>query len=139
MQRWSQAERKGDGRLSPKHSLINKFSEVEGQRIIHICKQPEYANLSPCSLVTVLADQGIYITSESTIYRVLKAHNQDKHLLKRKPQKTIVKPEALIATGPNQIYRWDITYLPTSVKGYFTIYILSWIFTVEKLLAKPCL
>ena len=52
--------KKGDGRLSPKHSPINKLSEVERQRIIHICKQPEYANLSPCSLVPVLADQGIY-------------------------------------------------------------------------------
>ena len=119
LQRWSQAEKKGDGRLSPKHSPINKLSEVERQHIIHICKQTQYANLSPRSLVPVLADQGIYIASESTIYRILKAHNQDKHRLKSKPQKTIVKPEALIATGPNQIYSWDITYLPTSVKGLF--------------------
>ena len=50
LQRWSQAEKKGDGRLSPKHSPINKFSEVERQRIIHICKQPEYANLQLVAL-----------------------------------------------------------------------------------------
>ncbi len=119
LQRWARPEGDEDGRLSAKHSPYNKLSELERQRIIQVCNQPEYANLSPSVIVPMLADKGVYIASESTIYRVLKAHKQDRHRLKSKPARVITKPESLTATGPNQIYSWDITYLPTTVKGLF--------------------
>ncbi len=119
LQRWARPEGDEDGRLSAKHSPCNKLSELERQRIIQVCNQPEYANLSPSVIVPMLADKGVYIASESTIYRVLKAHKQDKHRLRSKPARVITKPESLTATGPNQIYSWDITYLPTTVKGLF--------------------
>lgn len=80
---------------------------------------PGYANLPPCKIDPKLADEGCYLASESTFYRVLKAEKQLTHRQRSKPANGVKKPLALIATAPNQIYSWDITYLPTVVKGLF--------------------
>lgn len=58
------------------HEPHNKLSEAERQQILDICNTPEYADLPPNIIVPMLADEGIYIASESTFYRVLKANNQ---------------------------------------------------------------
>jgi len=119
LQRWKKGGNQQDGRIDAKHKPKNKLSGMERQRIINACNKPEHANLSPSKLVPTLADQGIYLASESTIYRILKEEKLLNHRLKSKPGKKIKKPEALVATGPNQIYSWDITYLPTEIKGLF--------------------
>jgi len=67
----------------------------------------------------VLADKGVYLASESTFYRVLNENKQLKHRGKNKPARKLIKPQALTATAPNQIYTWDITYLPSQVRGLF--------------------
>jgi putative transposase len=119
LQRWMHSENEQDGRLDSRHEPVNKLSQLERQRIIHTGNTPEHADLSPSKIVPTLADQGVYLASESTIYRVLKEEKQMNHRLKSQPGKTIAKPKALLATGPNQIYSWDITYLPTAVRGIF--------------------
>ena len=64
-----------------------------------------------------LADQSIYIGSERSFYRVLHAHGQlHRRGRARLPQEPMPVPR-LRATGPNQVWSWDISYLPTSVKG----------------------
>jgi len=118
-QRWSQSITKQDGRLEAKHYPQNKLSDIERRRIIKVVNEPKYASLAPSQIVPKLADKGIYIASESTFYRVLKANNQLTHREKDKPARKITPPKALIATKPNEIYSWDITYLPTQVKGLF--------------------
>ena len=50
---------------------------------------------------------------------MLKANDQLRHRQKAKPVKQVKKPKAWVATAPNQLYSWDITYLPTRVKGIF--------------------
>lgn len=119
LQRWMQADNQQDGRLDAKHKPVNTLSEIERQAIIRWCNKPEYADLSPSKMVPTLVDQGIYLASESTIYRILKEQKQINHRLKSNPGRKINKPKALRATDPNQIYSWDITYLPTLVKGLF--------------------
>jgi len=120
-QRWSlnQTNDLQDKRLEPKHEVRNKLTAQERERIIETANEPDYADLSPSKIVPLLADKGVYIASESSFYRVLKANEQLKHRQKTKPTKQIKKPKALVATGPNQLYSWDITYLPTLVKGVF--------------------
>jgi transposase InsO family protein len=118
-QRWTANLNKQDGRLEPKHSPKHKLTELERQRIIKIANEPEYSNLPPCQIVPRLADTGVYIASEASFYRVLNEHQQLKHREKSKPVRQAHKPRALTATAPNQIYSWDITYLPTQVKGIF--------------------
>jgi transposase InsO family protein len=68
--------------------------------------------------VPKLADEGIYIASESSFYRVLKSAKQ---LTRRGKQRipTHKAPKFYVARGPNQVWSWDISYLPTIVGGLF--------------------
>ncbi len=119
LQRWKQSDHAQDGRIEANHEPANKLTAMERQRIIQTANKSEYADLSPGKIVPKLADEGVYIASESTFYRVLKEANQLQHRQKAKPDRQVKKPRALMATGPNQIFTWDITYLPTQVKGIF--------------------
>ena len=130
LQRWSQSSNDKDGRIESIHSPQSKLTELERQRILKVVNEPEFAHLPPSQIVPILADRGIYIGSESTIYRILKTEKQLQHRLKSKPARTVVKPKALTATAPNQVYTWDITYLPASVKGsFFYLYLVIDIFS----------
>jgi transposase InsO family protein len=117
-QRWTKPDNVKDGRLEAKREPPNKLSEWERQQLLKVANEPEYANLPPCKIVPRLADEGRYLASESTFYRVLKAEKQLSHRHRSKPG-SAKKPQPLVATAPNQIYSWDITYLPTTVKGIF--------------------
>jgi transposase InsO family protein len=119
LQRWSQTNNKEDGRLEAKHEPANKLTKLECEHMLEIANAPEYKDLPPNKIVPTLVDKGIYIASESSFYRLLKAEKQLKHRQKSKPSRQVKKPRALVATAPNQLYSWDITYLPTTVKGIF--------------------
>jgi transposase InsO family protein len=105
--------------LNTRREPTNKLTALERQRIIKVMNEPEHAELPPSQVVPKLADEGRYIASEATVYRILKEEKQLQHRQKSKPTRQIKKPKALTATGPNQIYTWDITYLPTVVRGVF--------------------
>ena len=119
LQRWEQPDNVQDGRLDAHHEPSTTFTQFEREQIIKVANEPEYAALSPSKIVPTLADEGRYIASESSFYRVLKAAQQLIHRHKSKPARTVIKPKALTASGPNQLYSWDITYLPTQVRGIF--------------------
>ncbi len=118
-QRWNQPGNVNDDRLDTKREPANKLTELERKRIVKVVNEPEYANLAPSQIVPILADQGCYMASEASIYRILKQEDQLCHRQKSKPINPAKKPRALTATGPNQIYTWDITYLPTRIQGVF--------------------
>ena len=89
-----------------------------------VCNRPEFASLPPTQIVPRLADCGKYIASESSFYRVLKAENQLHHR-GRAHAPSRKKPTTHVATGPNQVYSWDITYCPTAVRGlYYYLYMI---------------
>lgn len=97
----------------------NKLSDAEVAEILVVCNQKDYANLPPSQIVPRLADDGVYLASESTFYRVLKSHNQLHHRGRaKKPHKTNA-PTTHIATAPKQLWSWDITYLASCTKGQF--------------------
>lgn len=54
----------------------NKLTKKEREEILKVVNQPEYKNLSPNEIVPLLADKGIYLASESTIYRILREEKQ---------------------------------------------------------------
>ena len=75
VQRW--AHRAEDGRPGAVRAApSNKLSEAERERVLAIANEPAYASLAPHQIVPRLADEGVYVASESTFYRVLKAANQ---------------------------------------------------------------
>lgn len=116
-QRWSHhAEDGRPGAVRPAPS--NKLSEAEREQVLAIANEPAHASLAPHQIVPRLADKGEYVASESTFYRVLRAANQQ-HRRGRG-----CRPSGRVATthradGPNQLWCWDITWLPTAVKGQF--------------------
>jgi transposase InsO family protein len=79
---------------------------------------PRYAQVPPKQLVPQLADEGLYLASESTMYRLARQHG-----LRRaaRSQRAHVTRSTTVhrATGPNQVWSWDITWLPTIVRGRF--------------------
>lgn len=120
LQRWRQPMHAEDGRPQACREPANKLTELERQRI--------YTNLSPAKIAPLLADKGNYIASESTFYRVLRAENQLHHRHRTKPGQP--KPRALVAAAANQVYCWDITYLPAPVSGkYFYLYMITDIYS----------
>jgi transposase InsO family protein len=132
LQRWQNDKSKGacDRRPARVQTPKNRLSELERQRVLAIANSPEFGHLPPSQIVPRLVDQGEYVASESTFYRVLKAENQLKHRGAEKPAKPRHKPRALAATAPGQLFSWDITYLPTPVMGiYFYLYLFMDIYS----------
>ena len=121
LQRW-QRQFAGDGgggdrRKGSTRHVAHRLSHKERQQILAVCNEPQYASLPPAQIVPALADQGEFLASESSFYRVLHAHQQVQHRGRaRSPQQPRPVPRRR-ADGPNQLWSWDITYLPTSVRG----------------------
>ena len=129
LQRWIKADSLADKRQTVVKKPKNKLSELEKARVIAVANSKEFTDSPPSQIVPKLADKGIYIASESTVYRILKEHDQ---LTKRTSTRVYnhPKPAPLVATGPNQIYTWDITYMPSQVKGiFFYLYMVMDIFS----------
>jgi putative transposase len=119
LQRWRQSgETAEDGRRARDFTPPNKLSDPERQAVLAMANSAEFAALPPSQIVPILAERGQYLASESTFYRILREAKQLQH---RQASRVAAchKPKALKATAPNQLYSWDITYLPTSVKGVF--------------------
>ena len=116
--RWRQQGGGQDQRKGPSAAPVNKLSEQERQQVLDISNSAPFRDLSPKQIVPKLADQGVYLASESTFYRVLKEHKMLTHRQASKPAVSH-RPKEHVATGPCQVWSWDITYLKTSVKGLF--------------------
>lgn len=101
----------------------NKLTAAEYAQVTTVVNSVEYASLPPSQIVPKLADKGIYIASESTFYRILRAEGLLNHRGdSRAPQAGRVKTTHL-ATAMNQVWMWDITWLPSNVKGkYYYLY-----------------
>ena len=128
-ERWKKNPEHGDKRKGPLHAPKNKLTQKEKERIINVCTSEEYCDLPPSQIVPLLADRGQYIASESTFYRVLKDHNMQHHRSNSKAPRNN-KPAPLIATRPNEVWSWDITYLPASVRGaFYYLYMIMDIFS----------
>ena len=117
-----------DQRQYSKHTPANKLSTQERQAMLKLCNSEQYMNLPPSQIVPALADDGIYIASESSFYRVLHEAEQQNHRGKAQVKKP--RPQGFTATGPNQVWTWDITYLPSSIKGlFFYLYMITDIYS----------
>ena len=116
LQRWE--KRIEDKRKGPTKVPCNKLTDEEVKKVIQICTSEKYRDLSPRQIVPKLADEGFYVASESSMYRILKMHHLLSHREESKP-KSVHNLRPHIATGPNQIWSWDITYLKSPIGGEF--------------------
>ena len=130
LQRWQRDQSRGDQRPARVQVPGNRLSGLEHQALLAVANSAEFGHLSPSQIVPRLADRGQYIASESTFYRVLKAQCQLRHRGAERVKQQRSKPRALCAMAPNQLFSWDITYLPTRVIGiYFYLYLFLDIFS----------
>jgi transposase InsO family protein len=128
-QRWQHTDLQDQRQVVEKHPA-NQLDEQERQQIIEICNQEEYRSQSPKQIVPALADQGIYLASESSFYRVLRAEDMLHHRGRTKPPMPPEKPRPCMASAANQVWSWDITYLASAIKGrFFYLYLFMDIYS----------
>jgi putative transposase len=125
VERWRRNPGADDRRRGPYRQPANALCDAERGQILTLLTSPRYAHLSPKQLVPRLADQGIYLASESTLYRL----QRDFALRERRRSLTRVQVTRAStvhrAERPNQVWSWDITWLPTPIRGiYLRLYLV---------------
>jgi transposase InsO family protein len=128
LQRWKSREGlvDGDGRPRSVHPTPgHALSETERTQLLRVANEPRFADVPPARIVPMLADEGVYLASESTFSRVLRAAGQTAHRGRAKAPRAVRPPTTHIATGPRQVWCWDMTYLPAQVRGrWFHLYLI---------------
>jgi len=108
----------------------NKLTEEEYKSVLRIVNLPEFCDLPPSQIVPAIADKGMYVASEATFYRILRSEDMQNHRGRSKPPSEGKSPETHIAYAPNQVWTWDITWLPTRIRGmYYKLYMILDIFS----------
>lgn len=116
----------GDGRPQaerprPAHAL----SDAEREQVLRVANEPRFADLPPARIVPMLADEGVYIASESTFARVLREQGQTARRGRAKPPRPTRPPTTHLARAPGEVWCWDMTYLPACVVGqWFHLYLI---------------
>lgn len=132
LQRWMEdgAVRSDARPTAIRPTPANALSQAEREAILALCNRPEFASLPPSQIVPRLADQGRYVASESTFYRVLRAADQQYRRGRSQPPQRRTAPTTHVATAARQVWSWDITYLPSPVRGrYFYLYLIEDIYS----------
>jgi transposase InsO family protein len=128
LQRWQARDglvtgdgRPGAARPVPAHAL----SPVERAEVLRVANEPRFADVPPARIVPMLADEGVYVASESTFARILRSEGQAAHRGRAKAPAATRPPTTHIATAPRQVWCWDMTYLPATVAGrWFHLYLI---------------
>ena len=128
LQRWntddgsSRGDRRPDAdRPVPSHAL----SEAERARILAVANEPRFAETPPARIVPALADEGIYIASEASFHRVLRAYGQMNRRGRAQPPRTSRPPTTHLASRTGEVWCWDVTFLPAQIQGrWFYLYLI---------------
>ena len=103
------------------------MSEAERARIIAVANEPRFADTPPARIVPALADEGIYIASESSFHRRAARAWPDEPpgRGRARPPRTWRPPTTHIATRPGEVWCWDVTFLPAQIQGrWFYLYLI---------------
>jgi transposase InsO family protein len=123
VQRWQRAG-SADRRKGSRGIPANRLSATERARVLAVLSAPEYCDKSPNQVVPMLVDRGEYIASESTMYRILHEEKLLRHRQASAPARRH-EPTPRAASGPNQVWSWDITWLASPVRGmFFYLYLI---------------
>jgi putative transposase len=109
---------------APRRAPANKLTEAERQRVLRLLRSAEYCDLAPAQVWARLLDDGVYLCSISTMYRLLAAAGETRERRRQRTHPARKKPE-LLATAPNQVYSWDITKLQGPERGvYYELFVV---------------
>jgi len=108
----------------PRRPPANRLSDPENAKILETMHEEEYIDLCPREIVPKLADKGIYLGSIRTFYRVL-SRNEEVRERRMQARRPPIAAPVLEATGPNQIWTWDISRLAGPYKGkWYFLYMM---------------
>ena len=114
---------------APRPTPTRALSAQERQGVLDVLHEERFRDLPPAEIVATLLTEGRYIASERTMYRVLAENAEVRERRNQLTHPAYAKPE-LVATGPNQVYSWDITKLLTHEKFvYLYLYVVMDIFS----------
>jgi putative transposase len=133
LQRWKAGDglvigdaRPGALRPTPPHAL----SVAEREQLLRMANEPRFADVTPARIVPALADEGVYLASESSFHRVLRAHGQNRHRSRAKTPRKSRPPTTHVARAPNEVWAWHMTFLPAKVAGmWFYLYMILDVFS----------
>ena len=123
------------GPPAPRPTPVNALTETERQRVLNVLRSPEFCDLAPAQVWARLLDDGIWLCSISTMYRLLAIAGENRERRRQRTHPAKKKPE-LIATAPNQVWSWDITKLRGPTRGVhyelfviidiYSRYVIAW-------------
>ena len=114
---------------APRPAPPNKLSDAEVEAVLSALRSPRFVDCSPAQAYFTLLDEGIYLASESTYYRLLRQHGEVRERRAQATHPPKKKPE-LVAEGPNICWSWDITKLRGPKRGeYYDCYVVLDIFS----------
>lgn len=122
-ERWEK-DPSDDHRKDNRFAVTNALTKRERRVIRKTICHPEYMDLNPHQIVAILAEKGRYIGSESTIYRFMRKEGLRVHRGRsRTPERS--RPDEFVATAPNQIWTWDISYIASDERGvHYYLYLI---------------
>jgi len=116
--------------LVPRPEPANTLSLGARAAVLDVCNSTEFAGLPPSRIVPKPADQGRYLASESSFYRILRADGQQHHRGRAKPPVRRKPPTSYKASAPCEVWTRDITRMPGPVAGmFFYLYLIVDIFS----------
>jgi transposase InsO family protein len=103
---------------------MNKLTDTERARVLQVLNSDRFIDSAPLTVWATLLDEGVYLCSVSTMYRILAENTQVKERRRQARHPRATCPE-LVATAPRQVYSWDITKLAGPAKGlYYDAYVM---------------
>ena len=110
--------------VKPPKLVPRALSHIEELHVLELLNSARFCDLSPAETYATLLDEGLYLCSERTMYRILAAHAEVKERRNLLRHPVYAAPE-LMATKPNDVWTWDITKLRGPGKGdYFHLYVI---------------
>ena len=126
--RFYRHRRPSPGHRQPRKTPARALDEHERERVLDVLASPRFVDRSPAEVVATLLDEGQYLCSERTMYRILAAGQPVRERRNQLTHPRCTRPE-LVATTPNQTWSWDITRLLGAKRWtYFHLYVLLDIF-----------
>jgi putative transposase len=105
------------------------LSEAEALAVVEVLRSERFVDGSPAQVFHVLLDEGVYLASVSTMYRLLRLTGEVRERRRQATHPPRVRPE-LVAKAPNVVWSWDITKLKGPGRGeYYDLYVVLDIFS----------
>lgn len=113
----------------PRRAPPNKLTHAEVETIVDVLRSPRFVDCSPDQVYFTLLDEGTYLASVSTFYRILRANHEVRERRRQATHPPKKRPE-LVADRPLVVWTWDITKLKGPKRGeYFDLYVILDIFS----------